>query len=334
MRKDIAVVTTYYNPCRFKRRKENYDRFMAHMRDSKVKVVTVECVFGDEQPELAANDGVIHLSSNSLLWQKERLLNLAVGSLPPSYRYVAWLDCDIIFDNPHWVRDTVSALQRHPIAQLFETCIRLERDGNVGREPDVAESFASVMNKFPESMSYARYDLHGHTGYAWAMRREIFDAVGLYEFAISGSADHFMSHAIFGNYNFCIQTALKHDDCQISHLKAWGEKFIAFMDGTIGVVPGQIRHLWHGDLKHRNYYQRMHQITDLGYNPYSDVVADPGRPLEWVDNLNKPGLVAYFTHFFTSRKEDGDDSCPAPSLSQSNHCAHLACAGRHAVELI
>lgn len=324
----LAVVTTYYNPCRFRRRKQNYDTFIAHMRQFGVKVITVECTFADEKPELQAVDGVIHLTSSSLLWQKERLLNLAAKSLPRHVEYVAWLDCDILFENPNWVGDTIRALSVYPIVQLFETCLRLEASGLAGYSPDVAESFASVMTRFPESMAYSRYDLHGHTGYAWAMRRDIFENVGLYEHAISGSADHFMAHAIYNNYNFCIQTALKSDPEQLSHLKEWGERFFRYMDRGVGVVRGQIRHLWHGDLKNRNYYLRMHQITDLGYNPYTDITSEPGRPLEWMDGLNKPELVAYFNDFFHSRLEDGDiespvkqQSCSAETVTKYGCCA-------------
>lgn len=303
----LAVVTTYYNPCRYKTRRENYDVFKSHMADSGVYCLTVECVFGDEKPELPASEDVLHLTAQSTLWQKERLLNIAASHLPDDVDAVAWLDCDIVFSNPNWVSDTLSALGRAPIAQLFETCIRLDKFGNIGKKPDVVESFASVMQYFPASMDLARYDIHGHTGYAWAMRREIFDNVGLYEHAISGSADHFMAHAIFNDYNFCIQNALKSDPVQIGHLKEWGERFFHYTKGKISVVPGQIHHLWHGDLKHRNYFNRMHDITDLGYNPWEDIVIKEGHPIEWAPSMNKPKLKAYFYNFFSNRKEDGED---------------------------
>lgn len=304
--KKLAVITTYYNPCRYKTRKDNYDVFKQHMLESGVLCLTVECLFPSETPELAAAEDVLHLQANSVLWQKERLLNIAASHLPEDVDAVAWLDCDILFSNPNWVEDTLRVLEHAPIAQLFETCLRQTRDGGAGDKPDVAESFASVMQTFPASMNLQRYDVHGHTGYAWAMRREIFTEVGLYEHAISGSADHFMAHAIFDNYNFCIQNALKNDPKQIGHLKAWGERFYHYTQGNIGVVPGQIRHLWHGDLKNRNYFNRMHDITDLGYNPWEDLLILPGKPIEWAPHMNKPGLVAYFNGFFKTRKEDGD----------------------------
>ena len=51
----------------------------------------------------------------------------------------------------------------------------------------------------------------------------------------------------------------------------------------------------------------MHDITDLGYNPWEDIVVKDGQPLEWAPSMNKPELEAYFYNFFSNRKEDGDD---------------------------
>jgi hypothetical protein len=317
----LAVITTYYNPVRYKTRSVNFELFRQHMKDSGVQLLTVECTFGEETPELSVSDDVIHLKSDSLLWQKERLLNIAAAALPQEVDAVAWIDGDVIFDNENWVQETLDVLDEAPIAQLFTTCLRQEEDGTSGIVPDTSESFASVMNRFPESITLNRYDIHGHTGYAWAMRREIFDEVGLYEHAISGSADHFMAHAIFDDYNFCITNALMNDNVQIEHLKAWGKRFYALTQGKIGCVKGQLRHLWHGTHKNRNYFNRMHQITKLGYNPNTDLIIEDGKPIEWDADLNKPALVEYFVGYFTSRKEDGEqkDTETIPAACQCGH---------------
>lgn len=301
----LTVITTYFNPCRYVSRRRNYDLFMEGMRKDGVTCLTVECAFGDEPFELPDSLDVIKVRSKTLLWQKERLLNLAASWLPASCKYVAWLDCDILFDNPNWGTDLVKVLETHQVAQVWESCLRLEQGNVVGAKPDLSYSFAKVMGMIPETLNAERYDLHGHTGYGWAMRREIFDEVGLYESAISGSSDHFMSHAIYGDYNHCIQNALKYDQRQIDHLKEWGAKFYAMVQGSLGVVPGQIRHLWHGDAINRRYFLRMHEITDLGYDPYTDLHVEPGRPLEWTPGLDKPGLKEYFENYFKSRREDG-----------------------------
>lgn len=301
----LTVITTYFNPCGYTSRRRNYDLFMEDMRKTGVNCITIECAFGSEPFELPNSLDVIKVRSQTLLWQKERLLNLAASWLPESCKYVAWLDCDILFENENWAFDLVQVLKNHKVAQVFESCIRLEKGDVEGDTPDIACSFAMMMNRDPSIMKQERYDSHGHTGYGWAMHRNIFDEVGLYESAISGSSDHFMSHAIYGDYNFCITNALKNDKRQIAHLKAWGKKFHAMVQGSLGVVPGRIRHLWHGDAVDRRYFLRMHEITDLGFDPWTDLHVVPGRPLEWVDGLDKPGLKQYFVNYFKSRREDG-----------------------------
>lgn len=137
------------------------------------------------------------------------------------------------------------------------------------------------------------------------MRREIFDEVGLYEHAVSGSADHFMAHAIYGHCGFCVQNALKHDQNQLDHFKEWAHRFYRVIRGNLGCVPGEIIHLWHGEPEDRRYFKRMHDITDLGFDPYSDIISNPGAPLRWNPEMNKPGLKEYFHEYFHSRREDG-----------------------------
>jgi hypothetical protein len=302
---ELAVITTYFNPVKYKSRRVNYDIFMAGMEKSGVFCLTVECAFGDDPFELQANPYVFQVRCATLLWQKERLLNLAASWLPERCKYVAWLDCDIVFNNKKWVGDLCDVLKNHQIAQVFETCVRREQHDAHLLPIDRSTSFASVMNSQPEQLHAGLYDAHGHTGYGWAMRRDIFDEVGLYESAISGSADHFMAHAIYGQYGFCIENALKHDHHQIQHLKAWGKRFYQKVKGSLGVVPGEIEHLWHGDTVNRRYFLRMHDITDRGFNPWTDLKIQVDRPMEWADNMQKPELRQYFTNYFKSRHEDG-----------------------------
>jgi hypothetical protein len=306
----LWVITVYYNPCRYRSRRRNYDRFAHALRRSGIPLLTVECAFGDDAYELPESMEIIRVRSGSLLWQKERLLNLAASWLPKSVTAVAWVDCDILFLNPNWAKDTMAQLETCPIVQLFESCVRLEEGDVLVSEPDRVLSFGSIVPKDSSHFSYKRFDAHGHTGYAWAMRREIFDTVGLYEFATAGTADHFMAHAIYGAYGDCITDALKNDWRQIEHLKRWGAKFQRAVNGMLSATPGEIVHLWHGNHSNRKYMERMWVITKLAYDPQTDIVAAPGKPLEWSETAlrEKPGLIAYFKEYFESRKEDGENA--------------------------
>jgi hypothetical protein len=115
-----------------------------------------------------------------------------------------------------------------------------------------------------------------------------------------------MAHAVYNHYGFCVENALKHDPVQIAHLKRWGNAFYVLTEGKLGVVSGHIVHLWHGSQDRRDYFNRMWIITERGFNPDTDLIERPGRPLEWHEAVlkNKPALVAYFAEYFASRLED------------------------------
>lgn len=302
---ELCVITSYYNPCGYKTRRDNYDIFVGAMRRSGIQCLTVECAFGDEPFELPETPDTIQVRSKTLLWQKERLLNLAASWLPRHYKYVAWIDCDVIFTNLDWAQDTTRLLETHAVVQLFETCRRLDSKNEPGNTPDEVTSFAAIAPQNPHLLSCGRFDRHGHTGYGWAMRREIFNQVGLYEYAIVGTADHYMAHAIYNEYGFCIQYATKRNACHIRHLREWGKRFYALAGNSLAATPGTILHLWHGNLMNRRYGVRTQEISDLGYDPYADIIAAPGRPLHWHPDINKPALVKYFADYFRSRREDG-----------------------------
>jgi hypothetical protein len=303
----LWVLTVYYNPCGYQSRRDTYDTFIESMHDSGINVLTVECAFGDDPFALSNAKDVIQIRSASLFWQKERLINIGASYLPDSCTFVAWVDCDVIFLNPHWATEACARLSHDAtVVQLFEMCSRLAR-GNVAPEvPDRAVSFAAKTTADISTLQCGRYDMHGHTGYAWAMRRGIFDELGLYDRAVTGSADHFMAHAVWGTYGFCIENALKHDHRQIDHFKSWGDRFYAHTQGKLAAVSGEILHLWHGSLARRDYFRRMWKVTEYGYDPFTDLVDQPGKPLEWQPWVleQKPELVAYFAEYFASRKED------------------------------
>jgi hypothetical protein len=300
----LWVITTYFNPAGYKTRRINYDRFIEGLTKVGVPCLTIECAFNDEPFELPESPQCLQIRSSSVLWQKERLLNLGAESLPPEVKYVAWVDADVLFENPNWAIQTEILLEEHAIVQLFSSADRLDEHGiSVG---DEVTSFGTITSKDVAALNCGRYDVHGHTGYAWAMRREIFDQVGLYEYAASGGSDHFMAHAIYNDYNFCVVNALKADKKRLTHLMKWGHRFYAMVQGRFGCVPGRITHLWHGDLKNRRYFLRIREITDLGFDPNTDLEAPIGKPLQWSPiALNKPGLPEYFSNYFAHRLEDG-----------------------------
>ena len=68
---------------------------------------------------------MLQLRGTGVMWQKERLLNIAAARLPKSARKVGWFDADIVFKEPDWLERTSHALDRYAVVQPFSHAVRL-----------------------------------------------------------------------------------------------------------------------------------------------------------------------------------------------------------------
>ena len=61
------------------------------------------------------------------MWQKERLLNIALGAVPDDVEDVAWIDCDLVFESRDWPQAAKQALKSDNVIQLFSEVRYLDR---------------------------------------------------------------------------------------------------------------------------------------------------------------------------------------------------------------
>src|SRR4051794_18027562 len=97
---DLWLLTSYFNASGYRTRRQNYDRF--RQRIAGLRLLTVECAFGPEPFALEPSAEVLQVRARDVLWQKERLLNVALAALPADCHKVAWLDGDLLFERPDW----------------------------------------------------------------------------------------------------------------------------------------------------------------------------------------------------------------------------------------
>src|SRR5271163_604284 len=105
----LWAVSSYFNPLARRSRLENYRTFRKYLQ---APLAAVELSFTghfDLQP--ADADILVQLAGSDVLWQKERLTNVAVRKLPADCDTVAWLDCDVVFDAPDWPERARLALE-------------------------------------------------------------------------------------------------------------------------------------------------------------------------------------------------------------------------------
>jgi hypothetical protein len=302
---DLGVVTSYFNPCGFRVRAENFERFVDPIREAGIPLVVVEACF-DEGPSLPAKYESLKVRARDVMWQKERLLDLGAAWLPPACTKVAWLDADVLFEDEAWALATSERLAEAAVVQPFETAVRLSRGAAAPRDgDDVFRSFAATFVHDPAALVPGKYDLHGHTGFAWAARRDLIAKHGLYDANIGGSGDHMMAHAFAGDPESpCIARMVGRGGKHRAHYLRWTRDVRAGMGSGLSYAPGRLLHLWHGTIENRRYAQRNRELTALGFDPREDIrVSDTGC-WEWASA--KPELHAWARRYFVERKEDDD----------------------------
>jgi hypothetical protein len=305
---DLWVVTSFFNSQNYSTKYINYTLFINSLEKSGINYLVIECAFNDQPFTLPNSPHILKVRSKSILWQKERLLNIAISSLPPSCTKVAWLDCDVFFENELWAVETSKILDSYTVVQPFDFVIRLPKGVSCYEgKGDRWESFASVYQKNPNQLPISDFTLHGHTGFAWAIRRSIVSKHDLYDTCISGSADHLMAHAFIGDfYSGCINQLLGQNDFTVKHFHEWAQAVYSDVSGKIGYVPGTLLHLWHGDMINRQYLKRSQELAQFKFNPYEDILINSEKCWEWsYKDVSKIGLHEWAIDFYDSRREDG-----------------------------
>jgi len=271
---EAVIVACYFNPQNNPYRLSTFNKFYDSIKHLNHQIV--ECVIGDSESQLPDSPFITKIKANSVLWHKESLLNLAIKNLDKKYKYVFWLDTDVIFTNKNWLVDSVIQLKTNNIVQPFEYCVHLEKDKDYV-DFDITHEYewaSHVKNRHPRMWrsfcancattdlgDNENYDVHGHVGFAWGARREVLDAVPLYDKALVGGADHIMAHAAAGHIpHTCITKSFTED---IDAVNQWSRKFYCVVQGKIGYAKGDLLHLWHGDLKNREYLKRIREFTPV-----------------------------------------------------------------------
>jgi hypothetical protein len=268
---EAVIISCYLNPTKNPYRLKAFNSFYESIKHLNHKII--ECVIDGSQPELPSNENIKRVNTKNLLWHKEALLNNIVKDLNKKFKYVFWLDADILFTNNNWLVDAVNELEFKNIVQPFEYCVHLEKDelkpsfnpvnyeycvASPNKHPNMWRSFCANIVTSINGKSEI-YDVHGHVGFAWGARREILELVPLYDKALVGGADHIIAHAAAGQIpHKCITKSFTDD---LSNVLDWSRKFYSVVGGSIGYVEGYVYHIWHGDLKDRQYLKRAKEFT-------------------------------------------------------------------------
>lgn len=290
----LYVILPYFNFCGVSSRHRLFVECVQRLKG--VHVVIVEALSSRPLPCFRNVFKHIKVRSSGALWIKESLVNIGIRSLPNTWSCVAWIDADITFTNPHWVKDTLRELETHDVVQMFERATYL---GPVGEKTKTDRGFGYMYRT--SEHPYHKTDRYGfwHPGFAWACTRSAWTRMGgLLDWAPLGSADRHMALALIEKVDWSAPGNI-HPNYKML-LQFFQKKCTGL---SLGYVRGDILHHWHGSLENRKYRERWDILTRHKFDPLSDV--------EYRDDvlcLTSRGarLQKEIEQYFIDRREDED----------------------------
>jgi len=307
-------ITTFFNSAGYRNKYSNYRMFREASKKQGLKLLAVEVVFDDSDFELKKEsdaDILIQLRGdiNNIMWQKERMLNIGLQNLPQDCDKIAWLDCDIIFENNNWVEETSGMLLDYKIVQPFGWAVRLlkgetsynfnELPDNVKKERKMKNMTSAVYKAGVESFQKSSLD-PGFYGFAWAARRSIFDKIGFFDKNIMGGGDFIMARSFWGSIDI-IKKFYHHK--MISCMENWMEKIYSNVQGSVYYIDGGVLHLWHGREDHKWHRLRRFILAKYDFDPNRDIKINSDALYSWVGN--KKSLQRAVWAYFYARREEG-----------------------------
>jgi len=315
----LWAVTTYYNPGRYRRRRANFDVFRANLP---MPLLAIEWSASAEF-ELLPGDAelLVQVTGGDVLWQKERLLNLALEHLPPNCRQVAWVDCDIVFETAGIERLLLSMLGDCPIVQPYASAghvapVPIERMGadDAWRSAPVWRELIGLVRSYREHGRWwdedgaleafiQRIGQRPTPGFAWAANRDFLTRHPPFDVWVVGGGDTAYAYAALD----APENVVQRQRLSAAHRELYLERAAALRDelgDRIGFLDGRVLHLWHGDIDNRGYYARHDILAAHEFDPARDLRLDTTGVWAWgeaADSLRE-GVVRYFEQ----RREDDE----------------------------
>jgi hypothetical protein len=312
------VLCVISNPMRYGSRYRLWNTFSEDIERKGANLWTVEMQAGVRVHKITSHKEKKHLQIwkthlPGTLWDKESMINIGIAHIiknAPDARYIAWIDADVRFE-PGMIEEAQHALQHHDVIQLWSHAIDLgPKNETVGK---MQQSFMYCYWNKIHVPSQSGYTQGGHSGYAWAARRDALNKLGvslsngpLIDFGVLGSADRHIACGLIGKMAWSY-----HGDVHQNYKKwlhAWEKQAEKTIKRNVGYIPQTIRHSWHGRKAQRGYSSRWKLLVKHAFNPETDLRRDVSGL--WILNSDTPRQIRLrddFRRYFMSRNEDSVD---------------------------
>lgn len=302
----LYVVTVIFNPLQFRSRIKLFNEFKPYIEWSGAKLLTVEVALNNHEFECTTsiNPWDLQLRTTDVLWHKERGINLGIQQLlknDPNAKYIAWIDADVKFSDPHWVNNTILALQHYNVIQLFSQASFLNyKNEQLWITDSMVKKYLTkgYSQKPPLPLEYVS---GGHPGLAWAAKRETLEGLGgLIDFCIAGSGDTHMANAFKGDINLFFKQGMSPGFRKA--LTLWKNRSDKYVKGNIGFIDGMCMHYWHGASDKRGYIKRWDIMLFHQFDPFVDIYTALNGLHKWTGNKTEMEMDVRTT--MTARSED------------------------------
>ncbi len=294
----MAICLVLFNPAKSKRILMNYFYTKAQFDLQGLPNFTLELVYEGRSPELP---DAFHVQAKSMMFHKENLYRILVAKLPPSYTKLAFLDADIFYKDASWYHKTSKLLDSYDIVQGFDDAHWL----------DLTYTKTIMTRKSVFAMASPTWQFQYHPGFAWCMRRDWYNQVGFFDYAVSGSGDTLSSaawlnkafpakfqslpqalHTVYAEYR---------ESCKAHPPKVF------FLHGV------DIYHLYHGARTNRKYAER-HAMLNVPTPIEELLTKNEDGVWEW--NSLTTWNPMLFSYFMNRHDDDLSEDVPLPSSAQ------------------
>ena len=136
---------------------------------------------------------------------------------------------------------------------------------------------------------------------------DLLERHGFFDECIVGGGDSAIVAAAYGCLDYVVQRQHLSRQRAARYL-AWAGPFAADAAGRVGVVDGDIVHLWHGSKEGRQTADRYRGLSRVDFDPARDIAVSEGGVWTWTSD--NTALHDYVRAYFDARDEDGAGPVP------------------------
>jgi hypothetical protein len=291
----------FFSPIGFKKPIENIKYNIEKLNESQIPYLVIELLYPNQTQNISNS---IIVKSNTIIFSKENLWNIAEKFVPEHFTKIIFLDSDILFNKPDWFDLASELLNTNQIIQPIEYAYRditidmLLNNNNIDVDllnTKICKQAVTKAVKNNETIDLSKYE----PGFSVGMQRSFFKNIGgFFEHGITGSSDSMFWLSIVDFVTAEPKKLLENrPDIKYKFL-LYQNKILQYLDlSKIDYLKDCVGlHLYHGTKPNRFYETRNSYLPDsfdVYYNEYGVLEIES-------HDLNRKDMKQYWI----DRKED------------------------------